>query len=172
MFNKLKTYLTKISPKSVITWFITICVLILGYNLLNSTLGILEFFGLKKTSDQNQNDKALKDVIEKGYTAPKGEKETLDYAGWLTYSNAIYNELKHSWIDDKFDTVYKALYRVNNLTDWNLFIKTFGLRQNYAFGIPQGQPMDLVSFLRYNLDANLLNEVNLHYAKKGLKIAL
>jgi len=65
---------------------------------------------------------------------------------------------------------------MNNDIDVAKLIKAFGVRQDYAFGVPTGSPKDLITFVnselgddyggltRYRVDA-----VNANWKKKGIK---
>jgi hypothetical protein len=59
-----------------------------------------------------------------------------------TLANTIYNSMRFA-VGDDYGAVQDSLKKMKNDLDVAKLIKAFGSRQDYAFGIPVGDKMDL-----------------------------
>jgi hypothetical protein len=93
---------------------------------------------------------------------------TKNKSEWDSIANQIYNDLKYSALDDnKADAGYQVA-RVQNDLDIAYLRQTFGLRQEYIFGIPAGSPKNLESFITSNLSQSAIDKINANYASKRM----
>lgn len=134
---------------------------------------LLERFGFKRTVDEQKQDEALTKAIQKGYKVPVFDKLSLDESAWVTLANSLYEGLKDQldFFRD-YNAAFKALYSVKSISDWNQLQRSFGKRDlNPAFGV-SFSTVDLVTYLRKKLTSESINDVNLYYRNKGLKISI
>jgi hypothetical protein len=69
--------------------------------------------------------------------------------------------------DDKAKA-YTEIIRILNDADAALVVKAFGLRQEYAFGVPIGKPKTLVQFVQDNFNERDINDINRSYSRSGM----
>lgn len=91
-----------------------------------------------------------------------------------TFANTIYNSMRFAAGDD-YDTVELTMKKMKNNLDVAKLLKAFGKRQDYFFGIPTGDPMDLFTYVQKELGndfAGLTNyrvrNINADWKKKGI----
>jgi hypothetical protein len=94
-----------------------------------------------------------------------GGKPTKQEGVYAIMANQLYEYLKYSAIDDNKKAALELLYtRIQNDADIAKMIKYFGLRQEFAFGLPIGKPKDFNQFVTSNL-----NKAQLQYLNQGYK---
>lgn len=76
----------------------------------------------------------------------KGLRATFPDTQYMIFANQIYEGMRYA-IGDDYATVEKNMKKMMNDLDVALLIKAFGFRQDYAFGIPTGDPKDLFTFV-------------------------
>lgn len=91
-----------------------------------------------------------------------------------TFANTIYNSMRFAAGDD-YATVELTMKKMKNNLDVAKLLKAFGKRQDYFFGIPTGDPMDLFTYVQKELGndfAGLTNyrvrNINADWKKKGI----
>ena len=67
-----------------------------------------------------------------------------------TLANTIYNSMRFA-VGDDYAAVQDSLKKMKNDLDVAKLIKSFGSRQDYAFGIPVGDKMDLLTYVKKEL---------------------
>ena len=132
---------------------------------------LFQSLGITKTDAEiakEKSDAANIIDIEKNLNA-RGIDLTKSKAEWDQIADTIYNDLRFSALaDNKADAGYQVS-RVKNDADIIYLIKTFGKRQEYLFGLPNGSPMGLSEFITSNLDRSNINLINDNYSRKGMK---
>ena len=76
-------------------------------------------------------------------------------------------------VGDDYGSVVNTLKKMQNKLDAALLIDAFGIKQNFAFGIPTGDPMDLLSFIKTELGnewwfINRIKQINEDWESKGI----
>lgn len=78
-------------------------------------------------------------------------------------------------VGDDYATVESTMKKMQNDLDVAKLIQAFGTRQDYAFGIPTGNPMDLFTYVQKELGndwGGLTNyrvkNINADWKKKGI----
>ena len=114
--------------------------------------------GRQKFIDQTQKKPDPKQTAKGLPTKPEGL--------YAIMANQIYDYLKRSAIDDNKKAAFELLYvKVLNDADIAKLIKYFGLRQEFAFGVPMGQPKDLNQFVTSNLSKKQIEALNQTYER-------
>ena len=79
-------------------------------------------------------------------------------------------------VGDDYGSVRDILMTMKNDLDVLLLTRAFGKKQAYAFGIPQGEPKDLFTFVRAELGNEYggltsykMDAINKDWEKKGIK---
>ena len=139
-----------------------------GYFLLIKP--ILEGLGIIKSNQQKLKEKQeQKNVSDQIIDfQKKGLRLTKSKAEWDSIANQIYEDLRYSYFDDNKSDAGYQLARVQNDLDMAYLQQTFGLRQEYAFGIPVGSEKNLSSFITSNLNQSAINKINSNYASKKM----
>lgn len=133
---------------------------------------ILERIGLIKSAEEAQRESENRQQREEFVNPTRRDpKSTKTDGEWAIIADQIYEDLKYSAVsDNKEDAMYQAA-RAKNITDVKKLIRAFGTRQEYAFGIPTGNPKDLQQFLRSNLTSAQVGQINANYARKGINFS-
>lgn len=145
------------------------------------TLVIVFFVGKRiykavfPTEQDKKNKELAKNIDNEISTnSQKGLKPTFLDSNYTTFANTIYNSMRYV-IGDDYAAVEDILKKMNNDLDVSKLIKSFGYRQDYAFGIPAGSPMDLFTYVRKELGNDYagitdyrLKRVNADWLKKGI----
>lgn len=104
----------------------------------------------------------------------QGIKPSFSDSQYETFANTIYNSMRYA-VGDDYATVELKMKEMKNNLDVAKLIKAFGKRQNYFFGLPTGEPMDLFTFIQAELGndyAGLTNyrvkNINADWKKKGI----
>jgi len=103
-----------------------------------------------------------------------GKKASFSDSNYNTFANTIYNSMRFA-VGDDYGTVESTLKRMKNDLDVAKLIKAFGLKQDYFFGLPAGDKMDLFTFVQKELGneyGGLTNyrvkKINEDWSKKGI----
>ena len=136
---------------------------------------ILKNLGFIKSDEQkaaealvNQGRQKFIDEVQKKPDPKQTSKglPTKQEGLYAIMANQIYDYLKRSAIDDNKKAAFEILYvKVLNDADIAKLIKYFGLRQEFAFGVPMGQPKDLNQFVTSNLSKKQIEALNQTYER-------
>jgi hypothetical protein len=103
-----------------------------------------------------------------------GKKASFSDSNYNTFANTIYNSMRYA-VGDDYGTVELTLKRMKNDLDVAKLIKAFGVKQDYFFGIPAGDKMDLFTYIQKELGneyGGLTNyrvkRINEDWSKKGI----
>lgn len=103
-----------------------------------------------------------------------GVKASFSDSNYNTFANTIYNSMRYA-VGDDYGTVVLTLKKMNNDLDVAKLVKAFGVKQDYFFGIPTGDKMDLFTYLQKELGneyGGLTNyrvtNINADWKKKGI----
>lgn len=134
---------------------------------------LLETLGLKKTAEEKAQDQVeaenAQNVSQWLTQTASGQTPTKSAGEWAIIADQIYQDLKFSALDDNKDDATYQVARVKNDADFALLYKSFGKRQEYFFGIPTGGLQDLQQFIKGNLNADKIAQINGNYSRKGIK---
>lgn len=128
-------------------------------------------------SDQERQNKKLLNDINSEITDAKNAGQTPSYqdSQYNSFANQIYEGMRYA-AGDNYGMVEDTLKKMNNDLDVTKLIKAFGARQNYAFGLPTGDPMDLFTFVQKELGNDYLGltnyrvtRINENWKQKGIK---
>jgi hypothetical protein len=134
------------------------------YKKTGETIGI---FDTKEEKEEKERTKKAIDDFKKDIEK-KGIKPTRTAAQWALVADSIYNALKFSGVGDDKAKAYTEIIRILNDADAALVVKAFGLRQEYAFGVPIGKPKTLVQFVQDNFNERDINDINRSYSRSGM----
>lgn len=108
----------------------------------------------------------------------KGLKASYADSNYNTFANTIYNSMRYA-VGDDYGTVEVTLKKMKNDIDVAKLIKAFGQRQDYAFGIPIGHPLDLFTYVQKELGNDFggltnyrVKSINADWKKKGINYQL
>jgi hypothetical protein len=95
-----------------------------------------------------------------------------------TLANTIYNSMRFA-VGDDYGAVQDSLKKMKNDLDVAKLIKAFGSRQDYAFGIPVGDKMDLFTYVKkelgneyFGLTSYRVTNINKDWASKKIKYTI
>ena len=95
-----------------------------------------------------------------------------------TLANTIYNSMRFA-VGDDYGAVQDSLKKMKNDLDVAKLIKAFGSRQDFAFGIPVGDKMDLLTYVKKELGnewggltAYRVTDINKNWAAKKIKYTI
>jgi len=148
-------------------------------------IGIVGFIALKKVYDIFLRDKIAQQkrnkVLAKGIDAEiikskiQGLQATYPDSQYMLLANQIYESMRYAVGDDYGKVVTNMKKMMNNL-DVALLIKAFGFRQDYIFGLPEGEPKDLFTFVMSELGnewggltSYRVGMINSNWKSKGIK---
>jgi len=116
--------------------------------------------------------KTIKDDISQ--FKAKGMNQSYPDSQYTTYANSVYNGMRYA-IGDDYATVEEILKKMQNDLDVALLIDAFGIRQNFAFGVPTGDPVDMVTMVKSELGNEYLGltdyrvqRINRDWQTKGI----
>jgi hypothetical protein len=131
--------------------------------------GIVAFIIAKKVYDiffsekvaQSRRNKELINSIDGEIIkhSLRGFKPSFNDSQYNMMANQIYEGMRYA-VGDNYDAVEKTLKSVKNDLDVAKILKSFGLRQDYAFGIPTGEPKDMFTFVKSELGEEFGGLVN------------
>ena len=103
-----------------------------------------------------------------------GVTQTFTNANYDSFANTLYESMRYA-VGDDYAKVEEIMKKMQNDLDVALIVKSFGKRQNYMFGIPKGEPMDLFTFINSELGNEFLGvtsyrvkNINADWKKKGI----
>jgi hypothetical protein len=141
-------------------------------NILKN-LGFIKSDEQKRAEDLvNQGRQKFIDEVQKKPDPKQTSKglPTKQEGLYAIMANQIYDYLKRSAIDDNKKAAFEILYvKVLNDADIAKLIKYFGLRQEFAFGVPMGQPKDLNQFVTSNLSKKQIEALNETYSRYKMR---
>lgn len=101
-------------------------------------------------------------------------KATYPESTYNTLANTIYNSMRFA-VGDDYAAVQDTLKKMKNDLDVAKLIKAFGSRQDYAFGIPVGDKMDLLTYVKkelgneyFGLSSYRVTNINKDWAAKKI----
>jgi hypothetical protein len=104
----------------------------------------------------------------------QGIAQSYELSQYGIYANTCYEGMRYA-VGDNYASVEETLKKMNTDLDVALLIKAFGFRQDYAFGLPTGEPKDLFTFVQGELGADWggltdyrVQNVNADWLKKGI----
>jgi len=141
-----------------------ITVTVYGVKAVKNFLGLVDKEKQEKENAEQakQTDKELSEVVKKA----RPTKSTSDFN---SKAAILYSALNKSPIDKDHKRAVDVLNLIQNDADFLMLKRAFGFKQDYAFGIPYGQPMDMVQFVNNNLNSDWIDYLNKAYAKSKIK---
>lgn len=145
-------------------------------------VGAVAFVGFKLyksvfPSLQERQSRQLINEVEsevKGFQN-QGMKQSFTDSQYNAFANDIYEGMRYA-VGDNYANVERILLSMNNDLDVAKLIKAFGIRQDYAFGIPTGSGKDLITFVNSELGEDYggltryrVDRINTNWKKKGIK---
>lgn len=106
-----------------------------------------------------------------------GQKESYVESQYKTFANTIYESMRYA-VGDDYGTVVETMKKMKNDIDVAKLIKAFDVRQDYFFGLPEGSPKDLFTFVQSELGQELgvfnfrIDQINSDWKKKGITYQL
>jgi len=148
-------------------------------------LGAFGFVGYKvyKIVFPSLSEKKAKEflnsiAVDKQHWINKGIKASYTQPQYLTFATTAYEGMKVC-VGDNYSAVEDVMKKMQNNLDVALLIEAFGVRQNYCFGLPQGEPIDLITFVKKELGNDYLglteyrlNNIKESWQKKGITYKL
>ena len=127
------------------------------------------------TAEQRKNRELEKNIdSEISKLQGNGKKASFSDSNYNTFANTIYNSMRYA-VGDDYGTVELTLKRMQNDLDVAKLVKAFGVKQDYFFGIPAGDKMDLFTYIQKELGneyGGLTNyrvkRINEDWKKKGI----
>lgn len=108
----------------------------------------------------------------------KTQKATFPDSSYNTMANTIYNSMRFA-VGDDYGAVQDTLKKMKNDLDVAKLIKAFGTRQDYAFGIPVGDKMDLLTYVKkelgneyFGLTSYRVTNINKDWAAKKISYTI
>lgn len=93
---------------------------------------------------------------------------------YLTFASSAYEGMRYCAGDD-YAATEDVMKKMQNNLDVALLIEAFGVRQNYCFGIPTGDPLDLFAMVKAELGDDWggltsyrVKNINDNWQKKGI----
>jgi CRISPR/Cas system-associated protein endoribonuclease Cas2 len=122
--------------------------------LLLGGISFLAFQVYKKiTSNQTTSNEAQADLqkeVKKEIIRLKNLKLSYPLTQYKLFANLLYDSMKYG-LGDNYSAVVSTMKKMNNDKDVLQLVKDYGNRQNYVFGIPQGEPKDLFTSIKSEL---------------------
>ena len=130
-------------------------------------------------SEQEKKNKELAKNIDSEISkhSREGMKPSYADSNYNTMANTIYESMRYA-IGDDYGLVVTTMKRMNNNLDVAKLIKAFGTKQDYIFGLPEGSPKDLFTFVQSELGKELglinirISQINSDWTKKGITYKL
>jgi hypothetical protein len=150
-------------------------VVVVGGAVVVYFVGSRVYSAVFPTETQRKNRELEKNIdSEISKMQGNGKKASFSDSNYNTFANTIYNSMRFA-VGDDYGTVESTLKRMKNDLDVAKLIKAFGLKQDYFFGIPTGDKMDLFTFVQKELGneyGGLTNyrvkKINEDWSKKGI----
>lgn len=104
----------------------------------------------------------------------QGLRQSFPDLQYKTWAASVYEGMRYC-VGDNYSGVEDVMKKLQNNLDVALLVQSFGLRQNYCFGIPAGDPMDMLTFIKRELgdewggltDYRVVR-INADWSKKGI----
>lgn len=142
-------------------------------------IGAVLFIVGKKLFFPSESEKAKRQLLksvdqEIANFFRQGMKPTYSDSQYSQFANQIYEGMRYIAGDD-YTLVENTLKRMQNNLDVAKLIKAFGSRQDYALGIPTGEPKDLFTYVQSELGNEYggltgyrVTRINEDWKKKGI----
>lgn len=138
-------------------------------------LGQKGYHAIWPSDKEKQNKQLQKDIANEIKNAQAaGQVQSFEDSQYMTLANTCYEGMRYA-VGDNYGAVEASLKKMKNNLDVALLIKAFGLRQNYFFGVPSGNPMDLFTFVQSELGNDYggitgyrVASINADWASKGI----
>jgi hypothetical protein len=150
-------------------------VVVVGGAVVVYLVGSRVYRAVFPTEAQRKNRELEKNIDnEISKMQSNGKKASFSDSNYNTFANTIYNSMRFA-VGDDYGTVESTLKRMKNDLDVAKLIKAFGLKQDYFFGLPTGDKMDLFTYIQKELGneyGGLTNyrvkRINEDWSKKGI----
>lgn len=152
---------------------------VIGAGVVIFLVGRRLYKGLFPSELEKKNKELLNNINQEiRQNQSSGMKPTFADSNYSTFANTIYDSMRYA-VGDDYGTVEVTMKKMMNDLDVAKLIKAFGSRQNYIFGLPKGNPVDLFTMVQQELGndyAGLTNyrvkNINADWKKKGIKYQL
>jgi hypothetical protein len=136
---------------------------------------VYKTYNLLFKNAQEQTNKAIQDQTKKELDVVlRNTKLSYPPSQYLAWANIIYNSTMYG-LGDNYGAVKQVLLLMKNNADVLKLVQAYGSRQNYVFGIPQGEKRDLFTNIRaelgdeyFGLYTQKLNDINADWLKKKI----
>jgi hypothetical protein len=143
-------------------------IILLGY--FGIIKPILTKVGIFKSAEERREETDKNKKLEQQINeVAKTQTPTKSAFEWQAIADQIYENLRYTALDDNKDNAAYQAARVKNDADFLQLWKSFGSRQEYAFGLPVGSKQNLQQFLLSNLSDSKIKELNNNYSRKNIK---
>jgi len=150
-------------------------VVVVGGALVVYLVGSRVYRAVFPTETQRKNRELEKNIdSEISKLQGNGKKASYSDSNYNTFANTIYNSMRFA-VGDDYSTVESTLKRMKNDLDVAKLVKAFGVKQDYFFGLPTGDKMDLFTYIQKELGneyGGLTNyrvkRINEDWSKKGI----
>ena len=150
-------------------------VVVVGGALVVYLVGSRVYRAVFPTETQRKNRELEKNIdSEISKLQGNGKKASFSDSNYNTFANTIYNSMRYA-VGDDYGTVEVTLKKMQNDLDVAKLIKAFDVKQDYFFGIPAGDKMDLFTYIQKELGneyGGLTNyrvkRINEDWKKKGI----
>jgi len=150
-------------------------VVVVGGAVVVYLVGSRVYRAVFPTEAQRKNRELEKNIdSEISKLQGNGKKASYSDSNYNTFANTIYNSMRFA-VGDDYSTVESTLKRMKNDLDVAKLIKAFGVKQDYFFGLPTGDKMDLFTYIQKELGneyGGLTNyrvkRINEDWSKKGI----
>jgi hypothetical protein len=150
-------------------------VVVVGGALVVYLVGSRVYRAVFPTEIQRKNRELEKNIDnEISKLQGNGKKASFSDSNYNTFANTIYNSIRFA-VGDDYSTVESTMKRMQNDLDVAKLIKAFGVKQDYFFGLPTGDKMDLFTYIQKELGneyGGLTNyrvkNINADWKKKGI----
>ena len=150
-------------------------VVVVGGALVVYLVGSRVYRAVFPTEAQKKNRELEKNIdSEISKLQSNGKKASFSDSNYNTFANTIYNSMRYA-VGDDYGTVELTLKRMQNDLDVAKLIKAFGVKQDYFFGLPAGDKMDLFTYIQKELGNEYggftnyrVKNINEDWKKKGI----
>ena len=126
-------------------------VVVVGGAVVVYLVGSRVYRAVFPTEAQRKNRELEKNIdSEISKLQGNGKKASFSDSNYNTFANTIYNSMRFA-VGDDYSTVESTLKRMKNDLDVAKLIKAFGVKQDYFFGLPTGDKMDLFTYIQKEL---------------------
>jgi hypothetical protein len=130
---------------------------------------IKNFLGLTaKEAAEKENKKEAEEVDKELAQVVKKARPTKATSEFNSKADILYSALNKSFVDKNHNKAVSVLNLIQNDADFLMLKRAFGFRQDYAFGVPMGNKIDMVEFVKNNLNSGWIDYLNKAYAKSKI----